>query len=136
MLWIKLYWDRWTTNSFSNVINIIHACDGAISTRETESAEQSQVLQHVCLSYFGGSAIAPTLDCFSGLIQAIRSNTCSCIIIKGIDDSYLGLKIHMACAFGTDIVLVSFINFVFINECKCTMFHFRIPIQWSIISHS
>ncbi|AES60256.2 hypothetical protein MTR_1g042750 [Medicago truncatula] len=77
------------------------------STRETESAEQSQVLQYICLSYFDGSAIAPTLDCFSGLTQAIKSNTCSCIIIKGIDDSYLGLKINIACAFGTDIVLLA-----------------------------
>jgi len=93
--------------------------------KKQKGVEQWQVLQHVSMPYVGGSAIAPTLDCCSGLIQAIKSNTCSCIIIKGRDDSDLGLKINMACAFGMPSlsVLVSFINSVFVDECKCAMFH-------------
>ncbi|KAG5015382.1 hypothetical protein AAZX31_08G109800 [Glycine max] len=52
-----------------------------------------------CLSYVGGEAKVPTMDCCSGIKEVInKSKRCLCILIKDRDDPSLGLKINVTLA--------------------------------------
>jgi len=76
-----------------------------------------------CLTYVGGEAAAPTMDCCSGLKQVIdKSKRCLCILIKDRDDPSLGLKINVTLALKLPDACKTPTN---ITECVgefCTLF--------------
>ncbi|WCJ32434.1 Bifunctional inhibitor/lipid-transfer protein/seed storage 2S albumin superfamily protein [Euphorbia peplus] len=52
-----------------------------------------------CLSYVGGTAKAPTVDCCTGLKQVLtNSKKCLCILIKDRDNPNLGFKVNVTLA--------------------------------------
>ncbi|WJX80787.1 hypothetical protein P8452_63741 [Trifolium repens] len=84
----------------TSLMLIINHVMGESAQEKQKCAEQLTNVA-TCLPYLGGSAKAPTSDCCSGLIQAIKNNKkCICIIVKDRDDPDLGLKINITLALG------------------------------------
>jgi hypothetical protein len=111
------------------------------SAQEKQKCAEQLTNVATCLPYLGGSAKAPTSDCCSGLIQAIKNNKkCICIIVKDRDDPDLGLKINITLALGLPSLCKASNN---LSQCPCEFHqsyflfqsfkfhHASFSIQWS-----
>ncbi|KAL8159469.1 hypothetical protein V2J09_001006 [Rumex salicifolius] len=74
-------------------------------TKDKQECAPQLVVLSPCLSYVGGNAKAPTMDCCSSLKQVLTaSKKCLCLLIKYRNEADLGVKIDANLALGLPAV--------------------------------